>query len=502
LSKPFFYRLPALLIGLAVIVTTVPIAYAQQGVGARWNPPANMSENLGMACSYTPAITVDLSGAVHLVWEECLDSEPGWPARMIEYRRFDGSRWSDPIDVIAAPDSDGFDGVAIQAGTDGRLHLVWIQIDGYVHSLYYSWAPIEAAASARAWAPAKLLADADRLTDFKVMPDHTLRVVYSSSNPEGFFLATSGDAGQTWSTTRISPVQAMGQIAAGADGILHMAWMEALSGSTEGEQVYSVIYYARSSDGGKTWSEPFVIDKKERGDTRFDPKYQPQDPTLVVAGRDQVHIVWNGAPAGQRWHRWSADGGLTWYNGAQIDPMLRALTGGNPLAVDSAGNVHMFSLGHDWTKPGVGGVWYSWWEIGRQQWTSPRLVDDHDAWDSHQAVLATRAGNEFFAAFVDHRATLSKSAMEFDIWTMHGQSGAAAMPLQVLPTLAPPPTPLPTPPIATPSPVPTVVTKVARAGHGPATNPAAVGGSEAAMAGLLSSGLLALAVMLVQRARR
>ena len=56
--------------------------------GGIWSKPVSISESLGY--SYSPAVTVDNVGHVHVVWESVDDGISG-----IHYRMYDGGKWSD-----------------------------------------------------------------------------------------------------------------------------------------------------------------------------------------------------------------------------------------------------------------------------------------------------------------------------------------------------------------------------------------------------------------------
>lgn len=425
------YRLALILCLLLFAATAAPVS-SQLGPGATWTPKVNLSEGLGVQCSYKASVAVDVSGTAHVIWGECASGEDNMSARSIYYRFLKDGAWSAPVDVIAAPDGKAIDSSALQATADGRLHIVWVIPVGYLqYETYYTWAPIEEAGSARAWAAPRLVDTSGNSIDFKADDAGALRVLYTSNDPAGVFLATSRDLGRTWLRVRIypQPVDEV-RLAVNDNGSLHAVWQR----DDNGGRTLATIYYARSTDDGKTWSEPFTIDRKGSGDERYTEAYRPNYPSIATSGADQVHIVWDGAPSGQRWHRWSADNGLTWSDPVQLDPLMRAITWYSPLVVDSLGVVHMVTVGHDWTKEGAGGVWYAWWDPGGRAWTRLQLIDNQYQNDYHEAGAAVGLGNKIYAVFEDHRAS-STGGGEFDIWFMEGRTRAPALPAQTLPSL-------------------------------------------------------------------
>lgn len=480
-----------LLSGLASSVS------AQAGPGATWTPKVNLSEGLGVQCSYSSSIAVDGSGTVHVVWGECLDSVPESPARSIYYRYLKDGTWSAPVDIMTTPAGGTIESSVVQATADGRLHVVWVRLAGYVYETYYSWAPIGKAASARAWAAPKLVSSSTRVVDFKATDDGALRVVYTSADRAGAYLATSRDLGRTWSQVRIQPQAADAvRLAVGERDTLHLV----LQHDDNPEGTLGTILYLRTMDDGASWSNPFIVDRKSVGDSRYSETYRPSFPVIIAVGQEQVHIVWLGSPNNQRWHAWSADGGRTWSSPVQIDPLLRARNGYTPIVADSRGTIHLFSPGHDWSKEGVGGIWYAWWDLGRQQWMPPRLIDTQYEYDYHMANMVISGGNTLYAVLEDHRDNLITGAQAFDIWFMRGDVPVPGVPLRQIPTVAASstathvtistPAPTPTPPHDPPAPLGGLAPDRAQ---GSGASPAAVG---------LGAAVLCLALVMAAAVRK
>ena len=377
---------PSCMLVVALFAMLGGTASGQSPAGATWTLKVNLSDSLGAQCSSLPSMAADVSGTVHVIWGECLAAEPENTPGSIYYRRSKDRAWSKPIDIITTGYNRSIESSLLQATADGRLHAVWVEPAGYnLYEIYYSWAPIAQADSAQAWARPRLVHTSTRAVDFKAGDDGSLRVVYTSDSGMGLYLATSLDLGRTWSHTKIDLLAAdLVGLALGDGGALHVVWQR----DENSERTTGTVYYTHSTDGGKSWSAPFTIDTKTPGDPRFTESYRPNLPSITVAGRGQVHIVWDGAPSGQRWHRWSADNGASWSNPVQIDPLLRAIAGNNALLADSAGVIHLVSPGHDWTKEGVGGVWYAWWDRRFAEYLHPERVHSQSRLHRHGLVRA------------------------------------------------------------------------------------------------------------------
>jgi hypothetical protein len=77
----------------------------------------------------------------------------------------------------------------------------------------------------------------------------------------------------------------------------------------------------------------------------YDRDYGPYYANVINPGDNQVHIVWLGAPFGQRWHEYSLDGGVTWSRPVQLDPELRGITQFAALSADANEDIHLVTAG-------------------------------------------------------------------------------------------------------------------------------------------------------------
>ncbi len=77
----------------------------------------------------------------------------------------------------------------------------------------------------------------------------------------------SNDGGATWTTktvdaTQLFPnVDTFTDLAIGADGTVYVSWLRCTAGASSGEcaNTTGTFYYAKSTDGGNTWSAPAKI---------------------------------------------------------------------------------------------------------------------------------------------------------------------------------------------------------------------------------------------------
>ena len=199
-------------------------------------------------------------------------------------RSTDGGRtWSNPTTAIVDTGTFFNDKEAITADPrDARFaYLAWDRLQQSVGGA--SWFARTSDGGAT-WEPARPVYDPgrDRQTIanlVRVLPDGTLvlmflEIVGNEDQPQtaAVRVMRSADKGTTWSAPiTVSSAQPLGtrdpatgrgvrdgsivpQMAVGADGILHVVWQDGRFSGTR-----DAIAYARSTDGGLTWSAPVRV---------------------------------------------------------------------------------------------------------------------------------------------------------------------------------------------------------------------------------------------------
>ncbi len=154
---------------------------------------------------------------------------------------------------------------------DNLLHMVWS--GGQDGGILYSYALASEALAPISWSLPTVISGASvgempagaAWPQLLVVPDHQLYVLYDIplNEKRGIYLVYSSDSGKSWS----APVQVFDaakaswqmvdhpSLAVSPDGILHAAWVKR---PLPGMGQPSGIYYARSVDGGSTWSVPLM----------------------------------------------------------------------------------------------------------------------------------------------------------------------------------------------------------------------------------------------------
>ncbi|HEY3477178.1 MAG TPA: hypothetical protein VGK56_21360, partial [Anaerolineales bacterium] len=392
-------------IGIALLVISllsiVWIAPAQaQGQGGGWSRPYRLSSEEGKASE--GYLVADQYGYVHCFWTETLFEDGRW---IIKYSRFDGTTWTKPNDIYVA--GLGIRNVSPFVDQQGILHIAWAE--GLVGPAYYTYAPANNAFSAQSWAKPIEIRVPARVVYLRVDSKDVLHILYIDQTEEaGVYYIRSEDTGKSWSEpVWLDPDILPDHIPDSLnfeldenDG-LHAAWFY---GTREQGARPDWVRYAHSLDGGQTWSAPFLIDQHNE---ETDHRLTSASPVMMVQGHT-VHIIWAAGSLPYRYHRISTDAGRTWSAPVQIFGELhgQAFDG---LALDRSGRLHF--LGQIRYPMGI---YHAYWDQTR--WSKPSLVylisEDGaslgDRVHAHHTLPVIRAGNQLVLTFADGPADPSR----------------------------------------------------------------------------------------------
>ena len=343
-----------------------------------WTSPVEVS--LSEAHPDLPAMAVDGEGRVHALWAEAVSAtEPG---AGLMYARWDGEAWTQPAPVLEAP--EGGSGEPDLVAQGDRLHAIWSSHDG---KIFCSAAFAQDAYAAGGWSePMLLSAEGSFATDPDLVGDAAggIHAVFAVPVNEGRGIHYTHSAdGETWTPLQqVFDAAAAGWIVAGQPqlavdeyGFLHVAWVRTLlSGSASADG----IYYARSLDGGQTWSEPL--------DAAIGSYGWPQ---VMTTPEGRVHLVWQELSDQNTWlHRHSPDAGETWTTPERIAGFQGV---GAPVKLmGDGGALHLVGLRTD--EEGLPALLYTTWD--GSQWSSPEAyrleMDGVEAGVSAAIVSAQR----------------------------------------------------------------------------------------------------------------
>ena len=278
-------------------------------------------------------------GLIHAFFSQHQDSA-------IYYAYWNGELWSHITPVLKLPEGDDAR-PAIATGPGNELFLIARNNQG---TLYFSRATSGNAATESRWSTPTLLevGHDGEIGSVDVTWDAagTLYIAYSVpvNKERGIYLLQSKDRGTSWS----EPAQVFNGEAAGFDlvgapsllssgnGMLHVLWKEQ---SIQGDGVPQPrsLYYARSEDGGRTFSDAKLVVE------------QPVAWREIVADdKGNLHLLWQPQDTLTTvWDQISLDGGHSW----QFPQGLPDQGITPAIMVDSVGRLHLVnsgsgSLGH------------------------------------------------------------------------------------------------------------------------------------------------------------
>lgn len=336
------------LLPLALAVSTLccpRLSAAAQIEDGSWTPPVRIGRLSHDDANPSPTAIVDGDGTIHVFWIDRLGDEPVF---VINYTRQEGGAWAQPVEIIAPPYMRA-DQLHAALDDRGDIHLIWRSRS----DLYHSQAHVSQVLAAQSWAGVRRIPldqDADGLS-FHVSAGGRMDLVYTDGVVQTAHHIYSTDYGASWSMPTLvgetppgerPPEMALSTTDVQRDGRgrLHVVWTN---------KIPQRAYYARSDDDGATWTSPLELPAPADHDFVYQ-----LSPTVVAVGDDVIHVSWLGAyyysdegtvPAKYRFHIWSADGGASWSNLANILEGVQGHNGPNSMVVDSTGTVHLISVG-------------------------------------------------------------------------------------------------------------------------------------------------------------
>ena len=302
-----------------------------------WNPLISVTEDqAGVA---NPTVVSDNSNLLHVFWAQPLEAAQGAENAAIYYARWEGERqWSQPVAVIANLDGDARQPSAA-AGRDGNLYLVWSE--GRTGAVNFSAVNANRAAFPDDWPePVALPLPQSSGSSPDILVDRQGKIYVTLAVPlnegRGIYLTSSEDGGASWSDmVKVFDAQAEGwdmvdnpHIALTNDNHLHLFWSQNTLPSGPGTLA---LYYARSEDGGLTWSTAEQVTDK------------PSVWSEIVGGQGSVvHRLWQESTSSgvTVWHDLSLDDGLTWTRSAPVS-IFGDVTSYSSLVEDRAQRLHL-----------------------------------------------------------------------------------------------------------------------------------------------------------------
>jgi hypothetical protein len=232
----------------------------------------------------------------------------------------------------------------------------------------------------------------------------------AGSQNNSILLAKSSDKGKTFTVTEVAPPSGFYQAGAimdwssegGSDGTLHIVYEDKVA--TPGTDSAALlgdrdVFTRRSTDGGKTWSEPKMLN-----DDPWDPKdggHTQNNPSVRVAPNGRVDAVWwdfrndQGQFQNDVYYSYSEDNGATWSKN------IRA----NDRSIDR--RIGVWSNGYDMRMP-----------VGIASTNKVAVF----AWDDTRNADQLTQGQDVYTSIAQHEAlgTGSSDALRYAVAALSG----------------------------------------------------------------------------------
>jgi hypothetical protein len=388
-SFPVFLVGEVIGLGLFVSLTGSPVHAASY---SPWTEQFNVSSQMNDA--WFPDITVDSQGIAHLIFlgsdfKDLKDESLKNKYDMDFYQAFSPEGkplLAEPLSITTSP----FGWVARASITtnnkDGRLEMLFRSRN----SLSYQAVPVTRATSALNWTEPRNIDDngTTYYSDIAVDPAGVIHAVWTqvvgtdvTNLHQVIMYRSSADQGVTWSFPRqvVDPRYATTRVVLKVDnsGGLHLSWDDGYDNQT-GRFTSTLGGYARSLDGGATWSQPFNVGSETN----------PVVQTVTTPFGDKgVMLVWRNLTDQTIEYSVSQDRGASWSKPTAI-PGITARSFSSQhqfdryyLAADNHGAVHLAAVGQTVKlekgipeTEGQLGVFHLVWQAGK--WSESELVSD------------------------------------------------------------------------------------------------------------------------------
>lgn len=361
----------AVLLGLVLLLAPARPADAADDTG--WIPPVKLSGGDPRAGGWFPAITTDIYGRVHVVWNGRAPRRPGATsledsqrtsdaAGWLIYASLEGQRWSPPSEIAAIGEEGDALRSSLAADLTGGLHLLYRGIDlkdpkvGGAENEPIRHARVDAlqAVTPSAWSAGAQFSRrtpayfAEMVTDSKGVL-HAITTEADGKSKYTVYYRRSDDKGQTWSAgapieTTLAVSRWRAQLKVGPGDDLHAVW-EVVDPDEPSSRVPVGFVYARSTDGGKNWATKVFAPARQDYvyPRRFDGTRWRVQPAVGVDGRGQVVLVWREYETDIIYYQRSSDG-QEWSPPARLGGVTRGLD--RPfdrydMAQDGQGRLHL-----------------------------------------------------------------------------------------------------------------------------------------------------------------
>ncbi len=373
------------------------------------NPPFSgnrqVNEDPGASTQNAPSIVVGKTGKIYVAWE---DSRSGNKDIYLSKSTNLGVAWSTPnvkiTDDVASQDQEA---PSLGIDSNGVLYCAWADVRaGFPNfDIYFANSTDDGAT----WSPNKKI-NSDGIPPrqqteptLTVGSDGTVYVVWQdlrSQTDFDIFFSKSTDGGATWLNPDVkvnidatNASQTAPTIAVNKTNVIFVAWADRRLGDDD-------IYFSKSVDGGMSWSPNIRVNSDDLGNIS-------SNPSIAVDNSGIIYLVWQDNRNGNRdiYFAKSSDGGSTWTDPEiRIDDDITSSNQGNPsIGVNSTGAI--FVVWQDFRSGSDNDIYFAKSTNGGLNWSDPniRVNDDPGTKIQEMPDLAVSANGTAYVVWQDDR---------------------------------------------------------------------------------------------------
>ncbi len=363
-----------------------------------WSPNVRV-DDAPSGKQWSPSLAVGPDGTLYAAWH---DDRNGNYDIYAAHSRDGGATWSVSVRVNDAPSGSQLL-PSLAVGPDGTLYAAWKDTRNRHTDVYFArstdggvtWSANVRIDDALSEVPSLVEGGKPSLA---VGPDGTLYAAWHDDRngnlDQDIYFARSTDGGVTWSASiRVDDApsgdQLYSSLAVGPDGTLYVVWHDFRNNTFD-------IYSARSSDGGATWSVNVRVDDALSGDQRFPSLAVGPDGTLYAAWADERNDNFDLSIYFAR----STNGGATWSTNVRVDDAPSGDQWYPSLAVGPDGTLYAV-----WQDGRINndGIYSACSRDGGATWSANVRVDDAPSGDQWYPSLAVGPDGTLYAAWNDSR---------------------------------------------------------------------------------------------------
>jgi hypothetical protein len=213
--------------------------------GITWGSVKRLTWTSG--ASWSPDVAIDSEDAIHLVW---YDNTPGDWAVYYKKSEDGGTTWTSARRITWTSGASSYPAIGVDSSD--AVHVVWRDDSTGVSEVYYK----KSADGGATWSEARRLSwtsGESRAPATAIGPDGAVHVVWRDDTPGNaeVYYKSSSDGGTTWNASKRLTWNSGESFtsAVGVDlaGVIHVVWFDDTSGNYE-------VYFKTSPDGGTNWS--------------------------------------------------------------------------------------------------------------------------------------------------------------------------------------------------------------------------------------------------------